>query len=173
MSSYYGVLFPEFWTGPTGRAIRAEGKDAQILACYLVSCRDATMLGLYRIPLDTIRFETGLGDKGLLRAFAGLVRAEFADYDLRTEHTWVREMAKFRLGLVKSPLKVGDKRVKGVRNLYGKLPDNPFLAPFFDRYAKQLRLLTRRTSEHSPQRPSDATLEGASKGLVSQITDNR
>lgn len=145
MSSYYGIVFPEFWTGQTGKAIRAEGKDAQILALYLVTCRYASMLGLYRLLVDDVRHETGLGQRGLAKAFASLQRLGYADYDASTEHVWVREMAKFRLGLQKkSPLDTDDKRVKGAQNLYDRLVDNPFLGDFFDRYGKEIRLKRRR-----------------------------
>jgi hypothetical protein len=105
VSSYYGVVFPEFWTGPTGKAIRAEGKDAVILALYLMTCRYATMIGVFRLLVDDVKAETGIGMKGLVGAFATLQRLEFADYDATTQHVWVREMAKFRMHLYKkSPL---------------------------------------------------------------------
>ena len=62
MSSYYGVVFPEFWTGPTGRQLREHGgKDAQLLGLYLISNRHTNMLGLYRLRIDDIRHESGLG----------------------------------------------------------------------------------------------------------------
>jgi hypothetical protein len=174
VSSYYGIVFPEFWTGPTGKAIRTEGKDAQILAFYLMSCRYATMLGLYRLLVDDVRSETGLAHKGLVRGFDGLQRAEFAEHDAVTQHVWVREMAKFRLGLQrKSPLDRDDNRIKGCQNLYDKLADNPFLGVFFDRYAKEIRLTGRRSCGSLVQTPLHVALPRGSKGLVSQITDSR
>ncbi len=165
MSSYYGIVFPEFWTGPTGRAIREDGgKDGQVLALYLMSCRHATMIGLYRLLQADIRHETGLGEKGMVRGFDVLASLQFADYDLRTEHVWVREMAKFRLGLQKkSPLESSDNRIKAVQNLYDKLPENPFLSPFFDRYAKEVRLQDRRTCSFDAQRPNLSPLTRGSR----------
>jgi hypothetical protein len=173
MSSYYGIVFPEFWTGDTGRAIQASGgKDAQLLALYEMSCRHATMIGLYPLPLRDIRHETGLGMKGLVRAVTVLAHLGFSEYDARTEHVWVREMAKFRLSLQKrSPLDPDDKRVTGVQNLYDRLVENPFLEPFFDRYAKEVRLKRRRAcgllitplQDVAPSKGLIRGLEGACK----------
>ncbi len=165
MSSYYGIVFPEFWTGDTGRAIQSTGgKDAQILALYLMSCRHATMIGLYSLPMRDVRHETGLGLRAFVRAVAALTDAQFSNYDAGTEHVWVREMAKFRLGLQKkSPLDVNDKRVTGVQTLYEKLADNPFLEPFFDRYAREVRLKRRRSCGLTVIPPQDVA---PSKGLL-------
>jgi hypothetical protein len=167
MSSYYGVVFPEFWTGETGRVIQASGgKDAQLTALYLMSCRYATMIGLYPLPVRDIRHETGIGQKGLVRAFTVLASARFADYDARTEHVWVREMAKFRLGLQVKALESKDNRVLGIQRLYDRLTENPFLEPFFDRYSKELHLRGKRRSG----RPAEPLLDVVpSKGLRSPL----
>lgn len=154
MASYYGIVFSEFWTGDTGAHIREAGKDALILAFYLMSCRHGTMLGLYRLPYADIRYETGLGLKGIARAFDALEQHQFAAYDVLSQHVWVKEMAKFRLGLNKKPLEKTDKRVTHVRKMYDELPENPFLAHFYDRYHTDLFLVKRRRA-----------LEGAFKGL--------
>jgi hypothetical protein len=127
MSSHYGIVFPEFWSGETGREIRTHGgKDGQLVGLYLMSAPNATMIGLFALPLRDLKHDTGIGVKGLVRAFTVLGGLGFADYDARTEHVWVREMAKFRLGLQKrSPLDPDDKRVTGIQRLYDKLSEKP------------------------------------------------
>jgi hypothetical protein len=173
VSSYYGIVFPEFWTGPTGKAIRSEGKDAQIIALYLMTCRYATMIGVYRLLVDDIRAETGIAEKGLVRGFEALARVGFADYDATTQHVWVREMAKFRLNLQrKSPLDADDNRVKGAQNLYDRLSENPFLAAFFDRYAKEVRLKRRRDIGGVTATPLRVAPSKALQGPRSQITES-
>jgi hypothetical protein len=145
--SHYGVLLPGFWDGETGPAIaRAGGAPAQLVALYFMSNQDANMLGLYRarLPMIKERIRT-LSVKQLERAIAACAEAKFADYDTVTEHVWVREMAKYRLGLHNGPLKADDNRCKGAIQLYAKLPDNPFLGPFFKRYRKDLHLSKGRT----------------------------
>lgn len=173
MSSYYGVVFPEFWTGPTGKAIRAEGKDAVILALYLMTCRYATMIGLFRLLVDDVKAETGLAEKGLVRGFEALQRLAFADYDATTQHVWVREMAKFRMHLYKtSPLIVGDNRIAGAQNLYDHLAANPFLEAFFDRYAKDIRLKGRRSIGVLVATPLQVATSKGLQGPRSQITES-
>lgn len=173
MSSYYGIVFPEFWTGPTGKAIRAEGKDAVILALYLMTCRYATMIGVFRLLVDDVTAETGLKMKGLASSFETLQRLEFADYDAATQHVWVREMAKFRMHLYKkSPLDEGDLRVKGAQNFYDRLAANPFLEMFFDRYAKEIRLKRRRSIGALVATPLQVAPSKGLQGPRSQITDS-
>lgn len=173
MSSYYGVVFPEFWTGPTGKAIRAEGKDAVILALYLMTCRYATMIGVFRLLVDDVKIETGIGIKGLVGGFDTLQRLDFADYDAGTQHVWVREMAKFRMHLYKkSPLDSNDLRVKGAQNFYDKLAPNPFLGAFFDRYAKEIRLKRRRDIGALASTPLQVAPYKPLQGPRSQITDS-
>lgn len=143
--SHYGIILSQFWRGETGRDIRTHGgKDAQLAALYLMSCENATMIGLYPLPVKTIKTDTGIGIKGLVRAFKVLGAVGYALYDARTEHVWVCEMAKFRLALDRASLKPADNRVLGAQRLYEKLIENPFLEPFFDRYAKELHLKAKR-----------------------------
>src|SRR4051812_31066031 len=101
MREQYGVLFPRFWEGTTGRHIQEKGRDAVILAAYLASCRHANMIGLYELPLIFIDRELPVLRSRLyvLQAFQALQEAEYATFDMGTEHVWVKEMARVRLGL--------------------------------------------------------------------------
>jgi hypothetical protein len=146
VSSYYGVIFPEFWTGRTGRELRERGgKDAQVLGLYLVSNRHANMLGLYRLLVDDVKHETGLGWKSIDRAIGAIAISEFATFDVGSSFVWVRQMARFRLGLkAGESLNADDKRVTGVNRIYQALDLNPFLGEFFDVNRSMLRLKKRR-----------------------------
>lgn len=148
MSSHYGVVFPEFWTGPTGRAIAEHGgRNARLLALFLMTGEPATMLGLYHLPLSAMD-ASGVTGQRLVRALEVLTGPEvhFAAYDLTTEHVWVFEMAKFRTGIQQHALTPGDRRVLACRKLYAELADNAFLRPFFARYGDTLHLKTARDS---------------------------
>jgi hypothetical protein len=176
--SHYGIILPQFWRGETGREIRTNGgKDAQLTALYLMSCHSATMIGLYALPLRELRSDTGIGLKGLVRAFTALTAVGYAEYDARTEHVWVREMAKIRLQLDRAALDPKDNRVKGAQRLYEKLIENPFLEPFFDRYALELHLIKKRRCGRAAQPLLDVALpkglKGLSKGLQKPVTDIR
>lgn len=145
MSSYYGVIFPEFWTGDTGRELRKFGKDAQLLGLYLATNRHANMIGLYRLLVDDVKHETGLGMKAIARAFDATGRTEYAVFDAGSAYVWVRNMARFRLGLKPGEvLEAEDNKVKAVNRIYQALDANPFLGSFFDINQRTLRLKKRR-----------------------------
>lgn len=173
MSSYYGVIFPEFWTGRTGRELRERGgKDAQVLALYLTSNRHANMIGLYRLLVDDIKHETGLGLKAIERGYAAVASTDFARFDAATSFVWVRQMVRFRLGLkTGAVLDPEDKRVLGVNRIYHAIDANPFLGEFFDVNRKILSLKKRREpfglvvpfSDHHNMSPLPSPLEGACK----------
>ncbi len=107
----YGKVSPRFWTGRTGKRIRDLGRDAQVVALYLVTGPNANMLGLYYLPLPTLCHEVGSPLQGAQKARRGLSEAGFAHYDEATEHVWVPEMARHQVG---EALKVGDKRIAGI-----------------------------------------------------------
>jgi hypothetical protein len=147
VSSYYGVIFPEFWTGTTGRQLRAHGKDAQLIGLYLATNRHANMLGLYRLGLDDVRHETGLGTKAIEKGLQAAAQTGYALFDALTEFAWVRQMARFRLGLkAGESLRDGDKRTQAVSRIYHAIEANPFLGDFYDANRKILPLGRRRDS---------------------------
>lgn len=182
MADRYGILSQRFWDGPTGRQLQDLGRDAVILAAYLATCRHANMIGLYELPLVFVERELTVlkGKPVLLKALQAVEEAEFAVYDSGTEHVWVREMARIRLGLERGEtIKSGDNRHPAVVKLYAAARPNPFLAPFYDRYRTELRLTHGRTgptrttaSPHgarpaSPVRPHDP--QGDTKGLTKPL----
>lgn len=165
MSSYYGVLYPEYWDGETGRAIqRAGGAAATLLGAFLMSNRRANMIGLYRLPVEEIRLP--LTRPRIMSAFAVLEEQFYAQYDQASEFVWVREMARIRVGLKNKSAKLttDDNRVAHINRLYADLPDNPFLSSFYERYAKVLHIKRQRTSEHHPNiSPLERGFAGPSK----------
>lgn len=175
VSSYYGVIFPEFWTGRTGRELRERGgKDAQVLALYLATNRHANMLGLYRLMVEDIKHETGLGMKAIEKAFEATRAAEFATYDATSSFVWVHQMARFRLALKSGePLKASDNRVDAVNRIYQALDPNPFLGRFYDAYKRTLHLRSAREPQGVvvPYQLSSPS-KGALEPLISQITES-
>ena len=175
--AYYGVIFPEFWTGATGRELRAAGKDAQLLSLYLATNRHANMIGLYRLRLEDVRHEIGLGLKGLVRAFTATARTQYALYDAASAYVWVRTMARFRLGMkAGEPLAPDDNKVSAVNRLYQAIDPNPFLGTFFDENHKLLRLRRRRDDVGLVVAVSAghhrSGLQAPTKPLVSQVTES-
>ncbi len=150
----FSKVYPQFWTGPTGRAIRKLGGDHQLLASYLFTSPHANSLGLYYLPVEFMLHEVAIDSAKLLDTLKGLCNVDFANYDEETEFVWVFEMAKFQIG---EHLERKDNRVQGVNKEYQALAKNPFLAEFFDKYSASLHLEKRRS------------YEGASKPLGSPI----
>jgi hypothetical protein len=183
--SGYGILLPGYWDGETGRTIgRAGGSTAQLVGLYFTSNPDATMIGLYPAPLAIVqtRLRT-LSLAEIQRAVWALGEAGFADYDVATEHVWIREMAKFRLGLYKGPISKKDNRAQGAIRLFERLLPNPFIRPFYQRYRDELHLPKPRPFKGDWERLGSplegASVEGASKPLPSPfqaaskpVTDN-
>jgi len=134
----YAKVAPAFWTGTTGRRIRAAGPHAQVVALYLMTGPHANMLGLYYLPVPFICHETGLADAAVREALSALAAAGFCRHDPVSEFVWVEQMARFQVGERLAP---ADKRVQGVRRALGRLPDNPFRAPFLARYGAAFHLL--------------------------------
>lgn len=162
----FATVLSQFWTGRTGKAITAAGKDARIVATYLLTCEHANMLGLYRLPLLYAAEETGLKRREVADALTQLQDIGFAHYDEATDFVWVLEMARFQLGLLPGePLKEGDKRTKGAARLYKQIPSNPYLASFHDRYSEILSLPLRRDFL-TETKPHVSPSEGASEPLT-------
>ncbi len=163
---HYSLLLPPFWTGPTGKAITAAGKDARIIATYVLTSQYANMIGLYRLPLLYAIEETGLKRRGILAALEHLRVLDFAAYDEPSEFIWVFEMGRIQLGLLPGEvLKEGDKRAKGATSLYKNIPSNPFLGSFYEHYAPILRLPAKRDFL-SEQKPHRSPLGGAVEPLI-------
>jgi hypothetical protein len=156
----YATVSPQFWLGKTGRELRKEGSEAQVVALYLMTSPHANMLGLYYLPVLYLAHETGLGLEGASKGLERSIKAGFCSYDERSEMVWVHEMAGYQVG---RSLKPGDNRCAGVRNEYGSLPENPFLAAFFDHYQSDFHMTVRRGVTRVP--------EGGCEGLASQDQD--
>lgn len=137
MARDYGKVASTFWTGETGRAIRAFGGDAQRVALYLMTCPMSSMIGLYYLPLPILCHEVGITPQGATKALASLSEAGFAQWDAASEVVFVKEMAAWQVG---EPLEPKDNRVKGVEKEWQAMRKCPFYKPFHKRYAKSFHL---------------------------------
>lgn len=158
----YGRVATTFWTGETGRAIKARGIEASFVALYLTTSPHSNMLGLYYISPLYIAEETGLGIEGASKGLRGCIEAGFCAYDEPSGFVWVYEMAKFQIA---DALTMTDKRCLGVQRFYDSLPPNPYLAEFYERYREPFKMRSKRGSVPSDTSPS----QGASKGHTSPI----
>src|SRR5215510_998631 len=133
----YAKVAPQFWTGTTGRAIKAAGRDAQVVALYLITAPSSNMIGLYYLPLPTLCHEVGITAKAARRALERLAELSFASYDPASEHVFVHEMARFQM---EDSLKLGDKRIPGVINELKAIRMPRFVREFQTKYAAAFHL---------------------------------
>lgn len=133
----YSLVRPEFWTGKTGRDLRAYQPGVREVAFYLFSCPNNEQYGLYYKPLGVMSEEMGREPKDIRDALLVLIDLEYCTYDHTNCWVWVFEMAQIQMGL---PLKGADYRVKAANRWYQSMPKNAHLGPFFDRYCDALRL---------------------------------
>lgn len=156
----YAKLAPTFWTGDTGKKLRRRGSEALIVAVYLISAPSSNMIGLYYQPILFMAHETGLGIEGASKGLRDCIECGFCSYDEESEMVWVHEMAAWQIA---DALKGTDKRCAGIQKDYDNLAENPFLGPFFDRYAKAFHLTRRRSFEEHEAPDFELECEGASQ----------
>lgn len=106
----YAKVSPRFWTGTTGRELRAKGADCQLVALYLLTCPSSNMIGLYYLPIPTVAHETGMTLEGASKALRRVCDGVFAHYDEASETVWVVNMARDQIG---EQLKPTDKQAIG------------------------------------------------------------
>lgn len=139
----YAKVAPTFWTGRTGKELRAKGPEAVIVAVYLMTSPHSNMLGLFYQPLPHMVHETGLSLEGATKGLRWAIEAGFCQFDEASEFVWVPSMAAYQIA---KALKPKDHQCAGIQRDYDALPDNPFLGAFFERYREAFHLEKRRDS---------------------------
>ena len=151
----YSKVSPQFWIGKTGREIRKQSIEAQLVALYLLTCPQANMIGMFYLPIHQIGHETGLLE-GASKGLRGCIDAGFCCYDEETQIVWVMEMANYQTGNYLLPT---DNRAIAVQKLYNALPDNPYLATFYAKYGEAFSMTNCRGEIGEIQSPFEAPLE--------------
>jgi len=144
----YAKVGPKAWQGATFKLLRKKGPKALLVGLYLMTSPSSNMLGLYSQPVLYMAHETGLGVEGAWEGLRSCIEAGFCSYDEESEVVWVHEMARYQIA---DALSSADKRCKGIQKDYDALPDNPFLAPFFDRYSGAFHLTRKRLRWKAPE----------------------
>lgn len=131
MARDFAKVRSRFWTGETGKKIRALGPDARVIATYLLTCASSNMIGLYYLPISLLSHETGRGIKGALEDLRSLESVGFAYYDSTEEVVFVPNMAAEQ---IEAELQAGDKRCAGVARELKEYEKSRFFAAFVARY---------------------------------------
>ena len=128
----YGKVAPQFWTGQTGKALKAGGPEAVIVAMYLMTSPHANMIGIYYLPQLYLAHETGLGVDGAAKGLRVCVEAGFCAYDEDTETIFVPRMASYQ---VAESLSVKDNRRIAVLRELDSVGSSEFADMFRQLYA--------------------------------------
>lgn len=162
-SSGYGVVWPSFWTGSTGRQLRGD-VTTQLVAVYLMTCSHKNSLCVYRCPPAYITTDTGIPLEGASKALRRLSEVGFCAIDEVGETIWVFEMALYQIG---DHLEPKDNRVKSVHRLFGEIENEQIQQAFFKKYAAAYHL-----PEPAARPEKVSFFEGALKPLPSPSEAN-
>lgn len=133
----YAKVAPQFWTGRTGKALKAAGPEAVIVAMYLMTSPHANMIGVYHCPVAYISIDTGLTLEGASKGLASAIEADFCTFDESCDYVFVHQFAEYQIG---PELAATDNRVKGVVNELAKVPKGQCWQGFRARYTHPYNL---------------------------------
>lgn len=146
----YAKVAPQFWTGKTGKALKAAGPEAVIVGMYLMTSPHANMIGLYYCPLIYIAHDTGLGMEGASKGLQSAIEADFCTFEADTDFVFVHAFAEYQIGTALDPK---DLRVKGVANELAKVPKGQCWQSFRARYAVPFNLPLPGVDNQAPSKP--------------------
>lgn len=128
----------KFWSGETGRELKMLGKDAQLLALFLITNPMANPLGLYNFTIEhVVRYLPMSVDEARL-AMDALIGVDFVSYNDDTGMVFVHNMVSYQNGF---NLKVTDTRLVSIHNKLRELPANePLVQKFKAMYSDYLHL---------------------------------
>lgn len=158
----YAKLAPKFYAGEVCRALRRMDPSGKglLVWLYLQSSPHSNMLGLYYQPIPFMGFELGIGEQEALKGLEACIELKLCTYDSETFTVWVYDMAAEQIA---PELKATDLRCKGIQSDYDNLQDNPFLGPWFDRYAQAFHLTRRREGTRETPLFSQGAYQAPSK----------
>lgn len=128
----YAQLRPTFWTRGSGKKLRGK-RDAQVLAVYLMSAPHSSMTGLYYEPMVSVLHDLGMTEEAFRVALEEI--SEIARYDFDEELVWLPNGCREQMNLKEGTrIKLGDKRLPGVRTEVEAFGNHPFALEFKRRY---------------------------------------
>lgn len=127
---------------------------------YLSSCdeADADPYGLFQLDIDKAVMLTGRALEIVIGGIATLERLGFCFFHHETNWMFVRDHAMMQFA--KLPLPKSDMKCRAARLWYRRLPSNPFIGPWWDRYADDFNLAlephaVQRRDYNTPDQPDD------------------
>ncbi len=126
----FAQIVPTFWMRGSGKKLR--GKPwAQLVALYLMSNSESSMIGMYYVSRRKIVEEVGMPDGEFDQAIADVREVSIAFYDSEEELVFLPEGARHQIGPV---LKAGDRKRPNVIKQLEVFGNHPFVAQWIARY---------------------------------------
>jgi hypothetical protein len=119
----YRQLCCHFWTDPKVRALSSQDK---LLFIYLITCPQSHFSGIYYLPAETIKIETGIRVGGY--PIDTLSIPCLALFDVETSTVWVKNMLKYQW--------VGKTHVTAIERHLKTLHYSQLIAKFLEFYAE-------------------------------------
>lgn len=125
------------------------GNITRELAAYLIFGPEATMLGIYRIPYQTIAYDLQISVDLVPNLMQNLIDIDFIRYDEKYQFVWVTKMANWQIGEQLSPT---NKLTKKVKSEFKTLPKLSFTEQFLNIYGQSLCILEKLSTIEIPNR---------------------
>ena len=164
----YGVVIPRFWTAGSGRALRGD-PESQVLALYLMTCHNSSLVGIFNVAIPTMAHETGLSETQVRAALSRLAALELAEFDEDEDLVWVPAMARVQLG---EELDENDNRRVAVHKALEPFKGHRFVDAFLEKYTEAFKLgepFPRRGKKPVTRKPLATPLEAPPKPLASPL----
>ena len=133
----FAKIYPYIWKS---EKLRKASKEGKLLALYLLSNPYYCMVGIYELPMEFVKKDTGLSAQEAKKAMDELRELDFLRYDEVTEVVWVVDMAMSQV----ADRRLNEKQQTGVMNELSRLHlecDFPFVDEFISRYKSEYKFL--------------------------------
>lgn len=159
----YAKFLTSTWKDPDMRSL---SPNAKIVYFWLFTNESCGISGLYRVDMETIRFETGLKKSLFERAWHEVVHSGKVWFDKRTKTVWVVGKCKIETAVSgRSPTKrPSEKTVAGAVREILELEPSSLIDKFLQKYKTTLGELAESIEQRQKTMGHARGIEGVSKG---------
>ena len=138
------------------------------LVAYLMSSPHSNMIGIYRLPMEYVKYDTGFSEAAVREAFAILEKSDFAFYDDLAQIVYIPSYAAIQVAPSLSPK---DNRHPAVRREVDQVRHLEFKKRFLARYGKVFNLSRSEGPSGGPEGASGASEGTSEPGKASKPVD--
>jgi hypothetical protein len=132
----YGSIPTSFWPDDMGPLVKGNPLAISMIA-YLMSSPHSNMIGVYRLPLEYVKYDTGFSESSIREALDLLKKSDFCLYDEIAQTIYIPEYASIQVAPALSPK---DNRHSAVQREVNQIRHVEFKRLFMARYGKAFHL---------------------------------